>query len=181
MEQEVVEKDSKKEGEDISRNKEGMDKEHTGEAFHVRPKDQEKVQIEIRKEISQQNLSNQLILFNGHVDKGHPNRGKRTWNWRRAESEGHHKQQQKLPRNTTVNVQALRMQICEDTSHFFSAKDSRAVFPFSTSKLFGASLLHVSFGCMSFCKRTIHVTMLKYLKVFLSPCVASKVHCKKIK
>ena len=90
MEQEAVKKQSNKEGEDLSRNKQGMDKEHTCEAFPVPPKDQEKVQIEIHKEIPQQYLSYQLILFNGHIDKGQPSQGKRTWDWRRVESEGQH-------------------------------------------------------------------------------------------
>ena len=151
----------------------------TGECSASTSKGKENDKVKGQNEITHNDLGKQMIIYDEQGEKGRTNQGKRR---RRADRERQHKVQAAHPHATIINVQAVKMHLCEDMSHFFIGANSDAVFPFTTSKLFGVSMFHehANLGCMCFCKRNPQLSTFKHLKGSLFPYVASVMNYKTI-
>ena len=150
-----------------------------GECSASTSKGQENDKVKGQNEITHNDLEKQMIIYDEQGEKGRTNQGKRR---RRADRERQPKVQPAHRHATIINVQAVKMHLCEDMSHFCSATDSSVVFPFTTSKLFGVSMFHehANLGCMCFCKSNPQMSTIKYLKGSLFPYVASVVNYRRI-
>ena len=96
--------------------------------------------FEIERE--QREVPNQLIIYNDQGGKKRLGEGKRTLERRRTKSEKQHNIDNASQRHPRVNIHTMKMNVREETSHFFSANESTTLFPHSASRLSGASFFY---------------------------------------